>query len=183
MTEISLNNKQGAGYYDIIKNLFQYFDYDTLHNGSQVCVLWRRVGKDVLQQFLAEPNIKVTFRIKKVRFLLPHNLIHNGILHITLYQKINKNILFSLKPVYRDTKFTVYESDQDPPTWILSRFNWSTVWYQQIGQTGPNDLCQQKFQVGKSYKGHLEQSVIGSGKLATDRLVCCCPIQIMSLTK
>jgi len=183
------NNQQQVGYYDIMKTLFEYLDFDTLFKASQVCALWRRVGREILQQFLSEPNIQVTFRITKLRFLLPNSFTHNGIIHITLYQKPNKSKSFTLKSVRRDDQFTVYESTE-VPDWCVTRFNWSvevnlwsTAFYNNIGQIAPDDLCQQKFRIGRKYRGLSEHSVIGSGKLSKNRLLCCCPIQILSLNK
>jgi hypothetical protein len=165
-------------YYDIIKYLFKFLDYKTVFSASQVCKLWNRVGKDIIQEILKNKNIRVRFKIEKLRFLVPNSIANNDVLDLRINNK--KSIgFFRLKIVNKDKDFTIYESDAELiKNWIQNKFHWRIHGFEQ-GQIVPSDLSQQSFKLGMKYKGLNEQSVIGSGRLQRNNIICCCPIRIV----
>lgn len=196
--------------YDIVYEILKRIkDFDGLFYASQVCQLWRLVGKSLMPNLTDNLNMKAAFKITKVRFLFDKikdlslnnysscNVIFYGHIQVNFsdnllfYECTNKEQKITINPVREDDTYIIYESDTIPIPYKYFSLKWKiephinniicepSNFYNI--QVIPDDLSWQYFKTGNKYiNNESEQVVIGSrGNNFPSTFHSCCAIQLL----
>jgi hypothetical protein len=179
--------------YDIVFNILERIkDFNDLFYASQVCSLWHQIAKTLIPKLTDNPNIRIPFKITKIRFLLEKlsNLSYHQYTNCNLIiQGKNKVQKFNIIPIKEDDKYIIYESDVVPIPFKYIVLRWRIETQHHIDldiespynfntQVVPDDLSWQYFKTGNKYITDAEQVVIGSAG-GFSKFHCCCGIQLL----